>query len=286
MTPKTKKLLLASLREDVGRGDITTEALILKGVQAEAVIFAKSYGVFCGREVAETIIKLADPRLKIHWHKKDGDLLKSGQTICKIKGPAKSILKAERTALNFLGKLSGISTLTHEFANRVKGTRAKIYDTRKTTALWRELEKHAVRIGGGYNHRMGLWDQGFVKDNHWQLARDSKQVAKKILSLKSKNWVVEISRKNLPRLEAILKGEPKIILLDNFSPEQLKREIPAIQRLSRKLDVYPELEASGGINLRNVRQIARTGVKRISIGAITHSAPSLDFSLEVKKLSL
>ena len=283
LTPQTKQLIKEALWEDIGKGDITTDTLISKGAECSAVIIAKSNGILAGNLVIDEVLHCINPSLRIQWKKKDGALIRKGQIVCQINGLARSILKAERTALNFLGWLSGIASETHEFVRAIRGTKARIYDTRKTTPLWRELEKYAVRLGGGLNHRMGLWDQGFIKDNHWQLVRDTQSVAEKILGLKSKKWVVEISHEHLARLETILRGKPAVILLDNFSPKQLKHIVLNIKRISKKLGIHPALEASGGIHLNNVRQIARAGVDRISIGAITHSASSLDFSLEIKK---
>ena len=284
LSRRLKQLLKSSLAEDIGSGDVTTDSLIPKNAKAKAVILAKAGGIFCGLAIGEFIFRSVDSSLKLKWQKRDGDKIRHGNIICNIHGSAHSILKAERTFLNFISWLSGISTETYEFVKRVRGTHAKIYDTRKTTPLWREIEKYAVRIGGGCNHRMGLWDQGFIKDNHWQLIGNSEPVAKKIRSLQSKKWVVEIAPEHRPKLEAILLGKPKIILLDNFSLAQLRKEVQSIKKLSKAIGIQPELEASGGIHLKNVRQIAKTGVDRISIGSITHSARALDFSLEIEKI--
>lgn len=278
-----KQLLRLSLLEDIGKGDITSVVLIPKKAVCKAYIVAKSEGVLCGAGIAQAIFGLVDSSLKVYWHAKDGALIRKGKIICEITGSARSILKAERTVLNFLGWLSGVSTLTSLFVKKIRGTKARIFDTRKTTPLLRELEKYAVRTGGGFNHRMGLWDQGFIKDNHWKVAGSVKGVAKKIASLKSKQWVVEISHENLGKLRTILLGGPSVILLDNFSPAALKSKVRMIRKLSKALRVSPEIEASGNVNLNNIRKVAQSGVDRISIGSVTHSAPSLDFSLEIKK---
>ncbi len=276
---KIKSLVRIAIREDVGSGDITTHALIPKTLRARGVIVAKSRGILAGQAAASEVFRAVDPSLKLKWRKKDGAVLKSGGTVCLVSGRAASILKAERVALNFLSHLSGVASLTHEFVQKIKGTKAKIYDTRKTIPLWRSLEKYAVRAGGGTNHRIGLWDQGFVKDNHWELIQDAGKIARTIQKSKAKRWIVEISKNNLGALETILKGKPGVILLDNFSSIELEGIVKSIRRRSKNVLI----EASGGIRLQNVRQIAKTGVDRISIGAITHSVPAIDFSLEIQK---
>ncbi|MBI4388204.1 MAG: carboxylating nicotinate-nucleotide diphosphorylase [Candidatus Omnitrophica bacterium] len=284
ITPRIRRMIREALREDVGPGDVTTRTFVPKHARGEAMIFAKGNGVLAGTLVVREVLRTIDPCLKISWRKKGGSLVRAGETIAKITGPLASVLRGERVALNFLTRLSGIATLTREYVKRVHGTGVKIYDTRKTLPLWREFEKYAVRLGGGFNHRMGLWDQGFIKDNHWHFIQDSHQAARVIQKLKHRKWVVEIAKENLSDLEIILKGEPEIILLDNFSPAELKKIVRRIHKFSKKEKHRPLIEASGGIHLANVRAIAKSGVDRISVGAITHSAPALDFSLEVVKL--
>lgn len=285
ITEKTKELVRLALEEDIGQQDITTDALVSKKMRGSAVIIVKEEGIMSGRAITEEIFRTVDRRTKVRWFKKDGVLLKPGDVICRISGSLHSILKAERVALNFLGRFSGVATLTRKFVEKVHGTKAKIYDTRKTMPLWRRLEKHSVRMGGGCNHRMGLWDQGLIKDNHWEIVRDGNEMAKVIQKNNHKKWTVEISKDNFSELEKVLRVKPDVILLDNFSPRELKQIVRRIRSRYQKGEKRPLLEASGGIDLRTVRRVAMTGVDRISVGAITHSVRALDFSLKIQKLS-
>lgn len=277
--------------EDIGGEDITTELLVPKCLEADAYIDAKASGILCGGEVVKEVFLLADRKLKVEQKARDGSCLSKGKKIFHIFGKVNSILKAERLALNFLARLSGIATETRRYVEKIMGTNAKIYDTRKTTPLWRELEKYAVVTGGGFNHRFGLWDEVLVKDNHWMIL---KSLTKHRSHLKNRfaslDGSVRISRKNMPvevevgdfkELTYLLDGRfvPDRILLDNFSIPQLKKAVQMVKK--RKSGVL--LEASGGVTLSNVFQVAKTGVDRISVGAITHSAPALDFSLTVSK---
>lgn len=288
--------MLQALQEDLGSGDITTQTLIPKNQKGEAVIVAKEAGVFCGGLVAAEVFHLRDRSLKIKLHAKDGARVKKGQKVLTVKGRVRPILEAERTALNFLGHLSGIATLASAYVYRVRGTQAKIYDTRKTTPLWRELEKYAVRCGGGENHRFGLFDEVLVKDNHWAAIHDildktrCRYFRKKLRPLQRWKIPIEVEVRNLRELAHLLEGAfiPDRILLDNFSVHELKRAVLFVRGLHQILrNRYgirrrlPALEASGGITLANVRAVAQTGVDRISIGRLTHSAPALDFSLKI-----
>ena len=281
-----RTLIRAALREDIGPGDVTTKALIPKSKKAGAIILAKGDGVLAGAALISEVFRAVDSGIKIKWMKKDGSRVRRGVVLCRIKGSAASILKAERVALNFLSHLSGIASITNVFVRRIHGTGAKILDTRKTTPGFRELERYAVQVGGGVNHRMGLWDEGLVKDNHWKLVGNSRNVERAIQKNRKRKWVVEISKENLRMLDSIIKARPKVILLDNFSPLELKKIVARIKQFTnvRARRAVPLLEASGGIRLNNVRQIAKTGVDRISVGALTHSAPALDFSLEIKPI--
>ncbi|PIQ85429.1 MAG: nicotinate-nucleotide diphosphorylase (carboxylating) [Candidatus Omnitrophica bacterium CG11_big_fil_rev_8_21_14_0_20_45_26] len=280
-----KYLIRMALKEDIGFGDITTNLFVPPSLKAEGKIMAKADGVLAGTKAARKVFHLIDPKLEVVWLKKDGQRFQAGHTICRVKGSFRSILKAERVVLNFLGHLSGVASQTYQYVQKVRGTKAKIYDTRKTMPLWRVLEKEAVRLGGGCNHRWGLWDQGLFKDNHWQVGLKPEKIAQKTRQLKKYKWVIEIDQSKLKYLKVILTGRPKVILLDNFSPETLRHVVAKIKEMTKQTKQRPLLEASGGITLKNVSQIARTGVDRISIGAITHSAPSIDFSLQVHPLS-
>ena len=293
----TRLLIRKALREDIGRGDLTTKVLIPSSLAGKAYIKAKSEGILCGTAVVRQVFRAVDRKLWIAVKIPDGARVTKGKQVITVRGRAASILKAERVALNFLGRLSGIATLTSEFVRRVRGTRAEIFDTRKTTPLWRALEKYAVRCGGGQNHRFGLWDEILVKDNHWiammpslrggpkgrrsNLAAQRLLRALRALAMTGKKKIpVEIEVGNLRELTHLLKGNfvPDRILLDNFSSSKLRRAVRQVHNSGWKY----QLEASGGITLRNVRKVARTGVDRISVGALTHSASALDFSLSLR----
>ena len=298
ITPKLRSLLKEALTEDLGRGDITTEALIQKSQKGQAWIVAKDSGVCCGGGLAKEIFRLQDPSLKIDLHQKEGELIQKGKKILTVRGRIRPILEAERVALNFLGKLSGIATLTRSYVNQIRGTQAKIFDTRKTTPLWRELEKYAVRCGGGENHRFGLWDEVLVKDNHWAaiMSTPNSRLLRVLRALamtkKRRRIPIEVEVQSLKELAHLLEGTfvPDRILLDNFSIRELRRAVLFInglyQLLEKRYSIHrkkPELEASGGIHLKNVLPIAQTGVGRISVGRLTHSAPAVDFSLTLRK---
>lgn len=300
-TSQIQSLLRMALEEDLGRGDITTQTLIPKNQRGEAVIVAKESGVFCGGDVAAEIFRLQDRSLQVKLHFKEGGRVRKGQKAITVRGRVRPILEAERTALNFLGHLSGIATLTRAYVDKIRGTHAKIYDTRKTTPLWRVFEKCAVHSGGGENHRFGLWDEVLVKDNHWKaiwkiLDRTKCRYFGERLRpvLRRKKIPVEVEVRSLKELAHLLEGTfiPDRILLDNFSVRTLRRAVLFVDGLDYVLRTRyglrrkrPELEASGGVTLANVRSIAQTGVERISVGRLTHSAPALDFSLSLSRVN-
>lgn len=288
LSKETRALIRKALQEDVGRGDITTELFVPSALRGQARIEMKSKGVFVGGPVAREVFLAVDPKLKVTQTLQEGSYVSKSHPVMNIQGRVSSILKAERVALNFLGHLSGIATLTHQFAAKMKGTRARIFDTRKTTPLWRELEKYAVRTGGGSNHRFGLWDEILVKDNHWKAVWHLPEKTRcryfaDCLKKVKKGIPVEIEVDGLRQLKHLLNSRLKVdrVLLDNFSVRELKKATAFVRK------TYPRLllEASGGINLSNVRQVAKTGVDRISIGALTHSAPAADFSLSLTKVN-
>lgn len=326
MTSALRSLLKQSLQEDIGPGDLTTRTLIPKNQRGEAWITAKESGILSGGPVAGEVFRLRDRSLRVKALRPDGFRIRKGERALKISGRIPSILEAERVALNFLGHLSGIATETRRYVEKVKGTRAKIFDTRKTTPLWRELEKYAVRCGGGQSQRRGLWDEILVKDNHWNAIgpflkktrcryfMDRLVGAGLVPALSAKggpafggqagrprgtplrshqNIPIETEVQSLHELAHLLEGTfvPDRILLDNFSVRQLRRAVLFVEGLDFVLRKRyglrrksPELEASGGIHLGNVRQVAETGVDRISVGRLTHSAPALDFSLCLGKV--
>ena len=271
------QLIDFALREDIGAGDVTSAYFVDEDDQASARIIAKERAVVAGVAVAAEVFRHFDPVLRVEIVQPDGAIVGGGATVMEIRGRARSILTAERVALNFLQRLSGIATLTHQFVEAAGAHGAKIHDTRKTTPGLRKFEKAAVVAGGGTNHRFGLYDMVLVKDNHL-LARNGladmgaavERVRKERPGLR-----IEVEADNLDQVRALLEiPGVEVILLDNMSGSQI-REAIAIGKGKVKF------EASGGINIRNVRQIAATGVDFVSIGALTHSAPAIDFSLEL-----
>ena len=272
-----------ALREDVGRKDITTTALFGEKLHIRAEIEAKEAGILCGAEVAERVFRHVDENLRFLPVAKDGEVLEPQREVAYIDGSARSILIAERTALNFIGHLSGIATMTGRFVEKVKGTKARIMDTRKTAPNLRVLEKYAVATGGGVNHRSGLYDQVLIKDNHLRVLKD-RSIPDIVLAVKEsvlKNTVVGIEVKNLKELAEALKTKVNYVLLDNMTPEVVRDAVKMRNAFVGARRAVPELEVSGGITLDNVRVYAETGVERISIGALTHSSPWLDVSLNI-----
>jgi len=271
------QLIDLALREDIGSGDITSDYFVGDNDLASARAVAKERAIVAGTEVAVEVFRRVDPDLRTEVVQKDGAVVAGGMAVLEIRGRARSILTAERVALNFLQRLSGIATLTHQFVEAAGPNAAKILDTRKTTPGLRKFEKAAVIAGGGSNHRFGLYDSVLVKDNHLLarngLARLSSAIARVREELPGMK--VEVEADNLDQVRALLEVPGvDVILLDNMRGTQM-REAVAIGKGKVKF------EASGGVNLRNVRQIAATGVDFVSIGALTHSARAIDFSLEL-----
>lgn len=273
----TDFLVKLALAEDVGPGDITTKAIIPAGEKAKAVVRAKEDGVIAGLFAAREVFRHLDRRINFSPKVKDGKFVKKGTVIAVVSGPARGILTGERVALNFLQHLSGIATLTRLFKLRVTGygLRVKILDTRKTIPGLRVLEKYAVKIGGGVNHRMGLHDAVLIKDNHLKLAGGVKKAVEGIRRQYGAKKAIEVEAKTIAEVKEAVKAGADRILLDNMSSKALRQAV----RLCRKARI--KTEASGGVNLKNVRAIAGTGVDFISIGALTHSAPALDISLKI-----
>jgi nicotinate-nucleotide pyrophosphorylase (carboxylating) len=276
------RLIELALAEDLGpTGDRTSEALIPAGQPGRAVFVARGPGVVSGVPVAGLVIAAVDPALALDVHVPDGSPVERGDRIATVSGPLRSILVAERTALNFLQRLSGVATLTRKYVEAISGLRAKVLDTRKTTPGWRLLEKYAVRMGGGTNHRVGLYDGILIKDNHLAGLGDPSTAVKRAVELArahpgNAGLPVEVEVDSLEQLEQALAVRPEIVLLDNMPPDQLRAAV------ARRNVVAPStlLEASGGVNLSTVRAIAEAGVDRISVGAVTHSAPALDIALD------
>lgn len=271
------EIVKRALSEDVGSGDVTTKATIPSSSKSEAVILCKQDGVLAGSDVALEVFRQVDSEITVKFEADDGEGIKANRVIAYLSGPTRGILTAERTALNFLQRLSGISTLTAQFVDAVKGTKAIITDTRKTTPGLRILEKFAVRMGGGVNHRMGLYDMVLIKDNH-EAACGSITNAVKAVGKLNPGLKIEVECKSLEDVsEALGVAGVDRIMLDNMTLAQMRK---AVQMAAGRV----ELEASGGVKLRNVHSVAQTGVDFISIGALTHSAPALDISLDIMSL--
>jgi nicotinate-nucleotide pyrophosphorylase (carboxylating) len=268
-----------ALREDVGRGDITSSGILDRSRHIRADIQAQENGILCGIEIAERVFRRVDENLRFLPVAKDGETVEKGREIAYIEGSAISILIAERTALNFLGHLSGVASLTRRYVEKVKGTSAQILDTRKTTPNLRLLEKYAVVTGGGINHRMGLYDQVLIKDNHLRILKDESIPAIVARAKKAvlKNTRAGVEVKNLKEFVEALKSKADYILLDNMTPATAKEAVTLRQKAGSKVP----LEISGGVTLETVRSYAEAGVERISVGALTHSALWLDVSLDI-----
>ncbi len=279
-------IIKAALKEDIGQGDITTGAIVDKFLSSRAAIITKEDCVVCGLQITEWLMAQIDYSVRFKPNCNEGDFVGKDKEIAFLEGHANSILRAERTMLNFLEFLSGIATKTKIFADKVRPYGVKLMDTRKTYPLLRYLEKYAVSVGGGANHRMGLYDRVIIKDNHIKSNKVTKSQSHK-LNLKElveiarkkniKGTVVEIEVTNLPEFEDALQGKPDIIMLDNMSVENVKACVE-IRRMSKTKAL---LEVSGGIDLETIEGYARTGIDIISVGALTHSVKSIDMSLEI-----
>jgi nicotinate-nucleotide pyrophosphorylase (carboxylating) len=270
-------LIAHALEEDLGSGDLTTAAVVPEGATATATIEQRAPGVPAGLTVAEAVFARVDPALSFTAVAADGGWREPGP-LAELSGRAAAILGGERVALNFLGRLSGVATLTARFVAAVEGTGARILDTRKTTPGLRELEKDAVRAGGGTNHRRGLYDAMLVKENHSALAGGVGEATRRALTAAPEGVAVEVECATLAEVEEALAAGAGRILLDNMDPDGLRSAVALV-------DGRAELEASGGVTLETVRAIAETGVDWISVGALTHSAPALDVSLMLHALN-
>ena len=282
MTDREPDPIDIALREDIGEGDVTTQLVIPEDARARARVMSREKAVIAGTGPAAEVFRRVDPQLKVSTGLTDGTVVLEGETILEINGSTRSILTAERAALNFLQRLSGIATLTRAFVEAIGKNPAKIMDTRKTTPGLRALEKAAVVAGGGINHRFGLFDMVLVKDNHLVAQPDLAQLAVAIRKAKLRNpsMKVEVEADSLEQVRALIHIEEiDLILLDNMETTEM-REAIALGR-NRKV----KFEASGGVNLKTVRRIAATGVDFISVGALTHSAPAIDLSLELTPTS-
>jgi nicotinate-nucleotide pyrophosphorylase (carboxylating) len=270
-----RPLLRAALREDLGRaGDLTTRLFVPASARFTARVASREAGVACGLEIAAAAFRACDPGARVRLLVRDGARVRPGQALMTVTG-GRGLLTAERTALNFLQRLSGVATLTRRYVDRVRGTRARILDTRKTIPGWRALDKYAVVCGGGFNLRLGLYDAVMVKDNHY-LGRRLEEGARE-LRRKHPGVPLIIECDTPAQATRALALKPDVLLLDNMAPAVLRREIKRLRKLAPRV----KLEVSGGVGLKNVRALARLGPDRISVGRLTHSAPALDLGLDL-----
>ena len=279
LTPEIHDLIDRALQEDLSIGDATTDALVPPDLQATATLFAKQLGVLCGVEVAEAVFRRVDPSLRTERALEDGATMERGSVVLRASGSAAHLLTAERTAVNFVQHLSGVATLTATYVEAVRGTGATLIDTRKTLPGLRSLEKYAVRCGGGHNHRRNLGDGILIKDNHIAALRGHGMslgdIVRRAQQRASHTIKVEVEVTTLEEAGEALDAGAELLLLDNMPPDMMRRAV----ELNRGRAV---LEASGGINLETVRAVAETGVDLISVGALTHSAPSIDISMDIE----
>lgn len=274
---QVQQAVRTALAEDVGTGDATTLALVPAELQSKAVMAARESLTVCGLAFAVEAYRQLDPTVRVTLRAKDGDTLDKGGILLQVEGPSRALLTAERVSLNFLQRLSGVATIARRFVNEVAGTKAKILDTRKTLPGWRMFEKYAVACGGATNHRIGLYDMILIKDNHLVALRDAQPNAVAAAVARARaaypQLKVEVEADNLTQVAQAVEAGTDIILLDNMTNEMMREAVQSVQ--GRAL-----LEASGGVNLKTVRGKAETGVDFISVGALTHSAPSVDIGLD------
>ena len=287
LTDDMRKLMALAIREDDGDdGDLTSQALIPQNAPGAAAIVAREQGVVAGLVFAQDLLKMIDPELKWSPDLEDGAIVAKGDRLGVVSGPTLSMLTAERLLLNLVGRLSGVATLARRYVDAIAGTGAHIYDTRKTTLGWRRLEKYAVRCGGARNHRTGLYDAILIKDNHLAFGgisdfgpAEAVRRARKYLEEKFQGRptpMLEIEVDSLEQLAQVLPENPDVVLLDNMSPEMMRQAV-AMRNASGS---SAQLEASGGITLETARAKAESGVERVSVGAITHSAKTFDIGLD------
>ena len=278
LTPEVNELIDRAIQEDLNIGDATTDALVPDDLQAKAIIHSKGSGVLSGAEIGAAVFRRIDPLLEVEIVLVDGSVVEKGSVILRISGAAATMLKAERTAVNFMQHLSGVATTTARYVEAVKGTGAKIIDTRKTIPGMRSLEKYAVRCGGGRNHRQNLGDGVLVKDNHIAaLKRSGMSLAEVVMKAHehaSHTIKIEVEVTTVAEAEEALTAGAQLLLLDNMSNREMRNAVEINK--GRAL-----LEASGGINLTTVKEVAATGVDLISVGALTHSAEALDISMDI-----
>jgi nicotinate-nucleotide pyrophosphorylase (carboxylating) len=273
----------AALDEDLGRGDLTSRSVVRPGLKARGSFIAKQDFILAGLEVADAVFTSFDPYIQIESTVGDGEKIQAGKVFARTSGDAQLLLAAERVALNFLQRLSGIATMTRAYVDAIADTEARIVDTRKTTPGLRVLEKYAVTVGSGHNHRFGLDDGVLIKDNHLAMVGSVTEAVRRAREAAGHLHKIEVEVATLDQVKEALAAKADILLLDNMAPELVKQAIEIVQRYEPD-DRRTLTEASGGINLANVRAYAEAGVDLISIGALTHSAPAVDISFKVKPI--
>jgi nicotinate-nucleotide pyrophosphorylase (carboxylating) len=266
-----EEMVRQALAEDIGNGDLTAK-LISASTQANAHVITRDDAILCGISWFDEVFHQLDSTVTIEWQAKDGDTIRSGQAICRVRGPARSVLSGERMALNFLQLLSGTATQTRRYVDAVNGTQAKILDTRKTLPALRNAQKYAVTCGGGYNHRMGLYDGILIKENHIVAAGSITQAVQQAKATAPAGMMIEVEAENLEQIREALAAGAKRLLLDNFDLDSLYTAV-------KETHGRAKVEASGGITLENVRAVAETGVDYISIGALTKDVIAVDYSM-------
>ncbi len=280
MEASMRAAIRTALDEDVGTGDVTTESTVPEGRRSRATIVAKEKGVIAGLKVAEAVFRELDPDVRMNVRVIDGEHVAHGDLVAELKGKTRAILTGERVALNFLARLSGIATMTAKYADVLRGTGVVLLDTRKTTPGMRLLEKYAVSIGGGANHRIGLWDMVLIKENHITAAGG---IGPAVSGVRKSHPAlsVEIEVRNLEELNEALEADVDRVMLDNMSIDEMRRAIQTAGEHEHPADV----EISGGVTLENLAAVAELGPGFISVGALTHSAPALDLSLLVEDIA-
>lgn len=282
LPPAVLRLIDLALEEDLGRGDVTSEAIFAPDETAAAVVLAKSPLWLSGLDVAEAVLRRVDRRTRTAPLLRDGSFASPGTPVLEVRGPVRGLLAAERTALNFLQRLSGVATLTQRFVAAVAGTRAHIVDTRKTAPGFRYLDKRAVRHGGGGNHRADLGSGVLIKDNHIAACGGVRAALRRARETAPHTLRIEVEVKNPQELQEALEERADIVLLDNMGPEEVRQAVLHVERALRAgVPGRPLLEVSGGVTLDRVRAYAEAGVDLISVGALTHSAPAADLSMEI-----
>ncbi len=288
---KIRDIVQLAIKEDIGDGDITSKIFIPDGSETKGMLIAKEAGIVAGLPVAGYVLSQIDENLIFTSNIEDGSRVKKGTIIGSVKGLTLSLLSAERLVLNFLQRLSGIATATNRFAEKIKGYGTQIMDTRKTAPGWRYLEKYAVRVGGGINHRMGLYDQILIKDNHLKAMGSEKEngtisrLVRKAREQIENGMLIEVEVEDLCQIKDVVDAGVDIILFDNMEPSKIREAVDIVKEIEKNQDAGTGksilTEASGNITIENVEEYADAGVDRISVGAITHSARVLDISFDI-----